>query len=119
MESNLESTLDQINGDKLKAMAKELGVLEKTHTRKDDYIRAIASCIRTQPGHLVESLTEPEKALLAEIVYSGLVPISSQFRAKYSQPFPLIHGFRYSGKKPSVLVGFVSDLSPTLAGISQ
>jgi hypothetical protein len=119
MEITLEITLNEINGEPLKAMARKLGVLDKTQTRKNDFIRAIASCIRTRPGLLVASLTEPEKFLLAEIVYSGRVPTSSQFRAKYNQPFPVIHGYRYSGKEPSVLVGFVSSLSPMHVGVPQ
>ena len=119
MEINLEFTFNLINGDVLKAMAKDLAVLEKSHTKKDDYIRAIVSCIRTRPSHLVASLTGPEKSFLAEIVHSGRVPTGSQFQAKYGQPLPLIHGYRYSGKKPSVLAGFISPLSPARQGVPQ
>ncbi len=119
MERNLESSLDQINGEPLKAIAKTLGVLEKTHTRKNDFIRAIVSLIRTQPGNFVARLTEPEKMLLSDMVHSERISTASQFQAKHNLPYPVMHRFRYSGTNPSVLAGFVSDLGPTWIGVSQ
>ena len=100
--------LDLISGEHLKAFAKQLDVLEKTHTKKQDYITAIETCVRLRPRTFVEALSGPEKTLLAEIAHSGRLPDARQFASKYSQPFPTIQGYRYSGTRPSLLVCLLS-----------
>ena len=107
MENFFKSQLDPINGDRLKAMAKNLGVFEKTHTKKSDFINSIERFMRLHPNEFIQTLSEPEKKLLSEIVYSGKVPGFFQFQAKYGQPFPSLNIYS-SDRTLSLLVCFIS-----------
>jgi len=119
MENIVESNLAFLNGDLLKEIAKGLGVWEKTHTKKDHYIRAITAFLRNQPAQFVGGLTKSEKNLLAEIVYSGRLPTNSQFQAKYSVKFPSMPVYTSRDSKPSALICFVSTQSPNSVCMSQ
>src|SRR3989442_352146 len=89
MPKSLQEHLSSLNNDVLKGWLKRMDALEKGQTRKEDFIRGIATELLRNLPRVLDRLALPERCLLAECVHSGRFITAREFEAKYETRCPL------------------------------
>ena len=107
MKMPLNQHLMELNGDVLKGWLRRVGALDKLHTRKEQFARAVESQLTQYLPEVVARLSLAEKCFLAECIHQGRLISSAMFQAKYGAPCPtVIRDSGSSGEIP-LLVPFM------------
>jgi hypothetical protein len=92
---SLAETMEVLNADVLKALAKQLG-LPRTLTRKADLSRAMEQYVDKKPDAFLGQLSDGERLFLAEAAHHGGRVSPRVFHAKHQVPAPRTS--RWAGK---------------------
>jgi len=112
----MKDHLLSLNADPVKAIARQLGCLEKGMTSKGAVANAVEAAVKLRPQDFLAALTDVERIYFSECLHAE-IPSDWMFSAKYRCSAPKTFGYWGRNEKPGPLVAVIHhdrESRPTL-----